>query len=151
MLLLLFQAGSNRFGINAENILEVAPSVTMHRPPGAPLHIAGVMDYRGTPVPVVDMSAICSGNPSKPFLSTRIILTHYQVPGGKRRVLGLLAEKVTETLPCEKNDFVASGISLPDSPFLGEIKLSETEPIQLINPETILPEAIRETLFCDER
>lgn len=150
MLLLLFQAGSNRFGIDAGSILEVAPSVTLHHPPGAPSHIAGIMDYRGTPVPVVDMSAICSGKPSKPFLSTRIILAHYQVPGGKQRILGLLAEKVTETLPCEKHDFASSGVSLPNSPFLGEIKMSETEPLQLINPESILPEDIRETLFCDE-
>ena len=47
-------------------------------------------NYRGTPLPVVDISQLTMGESARPRLSTRIIVVPYDEADGTRRQLGLL-------------------------------------------------------------
>ena len=56
MLFILFQIGRDRYALAASSIIEVLPLMNLKRVPCAPVGVAGVLNYRGTPVPVIDLN-----------------------------------------------------------------------------------------------
>ena len=147
MLLILFQIGNDRFGLDVEQVLEVVPVVTFKKAPHTPGYVAGMFNYRGTIVPVIDLSTLISGEPSKSFLSTRILLVNYNSPDDTAHVLGLLAERVTETFSCNEDDFQPPGIESENAKYLENIILDDKGMIQFVSVEKILPESLHEILF----
>jgi chemotaxis-related protein WspB len=61
MLFLLFQLGSERYALDASRVVEVVPLLCLQRLPQAPPGVAGVFNYRGQPVPAVDLSQLTMG------------------------------------------------------------------------------------------
>src|SRR4051812_28019239 len=61
MLLLVFQAGGQRFGLDTSEVIEVVPVLACRKLPHAPSYIAGLANYRGTAAPVIDVSALLTG------------------------------------------------------------------------------------------
>lgn len=147
MLFLLFQVKDDRYCLEVSRVIEVTPMVRFRNIPRAPSYVAGLFGYRGSIVPVIDLSALLSGDPCRPLLSTRMILIDYAGRDGSHHVLGLLAEHVTETISCEEEDFQPPGIDLPDSPFLGGVLSGDEGMTQRIEVEKILPEEVQEYLF----
>jgi chemotaxis-related protein WspB len=143
MLLLVFQAGAERFGLEASRIVEVLPAPLLRPIPAAPDYIAGLFDYHGTIVPVIDMSCLLAGETARPLLSTRIVLVDY----GGSHLLGLLAEQATETVSCGEEDWRPSGVAVENAPYLNGILRRGNDMIQRVTVEELLPESVRETLF----
>jgi chemotaxis-related protein WspB len=106
MLFLLFRIGDHGYAFAADEIVEVLPLVRLKGIRRAPAGIAGSFDYRGEFVPAIDLSEIELGRPAQSLLSTRIIMTRYSGGGGSSRLVGLIAERATETLRCDPADFV---------------------------------------------
>ncbi len=90
MLFLVFQLGTNRYAIEAAEVVEVLPLVNSKHIPRAPLGVAGVFDYHGTPVPLIDFTELAQGTPSRRWMSTRIILVNHRDKSGKVHLLGFL-------------------------------------------------------------
>lgn len=149
MLLLIFYVGKERYGIDSTKVIEVVPSVSFKSVPHAPSYVAGLLSYRGTIVPVVDLSALIGGTPSKPLLSTRVILVEYAGANGGEHILGLLAERVTETLKCKEEDFRPPGIVTFEGPYLGDLFVDEEGMIQRIVVDAVLPDELRKSLFTE--
>jgi chemotaxis-related protein WspB len=103
MLFLLFKIGDADYAFAADRIVEVLPLVGLKAVRHAPAGIAGSFDYRGRFVPVVDLRMMELGEPSRPLLSTRIVMMRY--PDDGSGLLGAIVEKATETLRCEAEDF----------------------------------------------
>src|SRR5580704_372498 len=118
MLLLLFQLGQDRYALDTSRVAEVLPLVGITRIPQAPAGVAGVFNYRGEPVPVIDLSQLTIGRPAQSRLNTRIVLVHYPDGNGGTHLLGLIAERVTETVRRDRADFVASGVTSGRTPYL---------------------------------
>lgn len=59
------------------------------------------------------------------------------------QILGLMAEKVTETLNKPETEFVDPGIKLNAAPYLGEMITDEQGMIQFVRVEYLLPESQR--------
>src|SRR3979490_1767316 len=78
--------------------------------PQTPPAVAGIFNYRGAPVPVIDVSQLTLGRPAERRLSTRIVLVHYPDADGQTPLLGLIAERATQTVRHEEKDFVESGL-----------------------------------------
>ena len=91
MLFITFQLGDNRYAFDATQIEEILPLVAIKAIPQAPAGVAGVVNYRGAPVPVVDLSELTLSRPAQRRLSTRIIVVHYANDNGDKRLLGLIA------------------------------------------------------------
>jgi chemotaxis-related protein WspB len=125
MLFLIFQVGAHRYAIDAGQVAEVLPLVAINAIARAPEEIAGVLVYRGAPVPVVDLSQLLEGRPAERRLSTRVVVVHYPLGKdgvkGKTRLLGLIAEKATETIRREAPEFVESGVVNDRAPYLGSV------------------------------
>src|SRR5690606_32186615 len=64
MLFLLFELDGDRYALPARDVVEVLPLVALKQIPDAPPGVAGVMDYRGHAVPVLDLSALVAGRPA---------------------------------------------------------------------------------------
>src|SRR5690606_37822247 len=89
--------------------------------PAAPAWVAGAFSYRGTPVPVIDLSMLALGRAAIRRLSTRTVLVHYPQAGVQSSVLGLIVEKATETLRCDPDAFTAYGVDNDGACYLGPV------------------------------
>jgi chemotaxis-related protein WspB len=147
MLFLLFQLGEHRYALDIGQVAEVLPLVDITQLPQAPASVAGVFNYRGAPVPVIDLSRLTLGRPAQRHLSTRIILVHYPNDGCRRHLLGLIAEKATETVRREPAEFVASGITNDAAPYLGPVAADMRGLVQWIEVKKLLLPSLREMLF----
>ncbi len=147
MLLLIFQLGSSRFALDARAIVEVVPLVQLEPVAHAPGYIAGLFNYRGELVPVVDLRSLTQDQPCTLHMTSRIILVHYPLPGGGQRLLGMLAEQVTETIKRDRDAFSSSGIRIHDTPYLGDIARDEQGMIHFLQFDQLLPTAVCELLF----
>jgi chemotaxis-related protein WspB len=147
MLLLQFQAGKDRYGIDVSRVIEVIPMVVFRPLPHADPAVAGLFNYRGTMVPVIDLTVLLEGAASRPLFSTRVILVDYPGRDGECHILGLLAERVTETVFCKEEDLLPAGIAVTGAPYLGDLLIHAGGMIQRVAIERLLPTSLQETLF----
>lgn len=143
MLFLLLQLGPDRYAIAARDVVEVLPLVEIKRLPQTPPEIAGLFTYRGTPVPLLDLSQLAFGAPARARLSTRILLVNCQ----HGRLLGLIAEGATAMLRCEPEAFLPAGTYEPAAPWLGPVVRDERGIVQRIEWQQLLTPALRERLY----
>lgn len=143
MLCLLFRLGDDRFALDTAAVEAVLPLVAVTPVPLAPRGVAGLFDHRGTPVPAIDLGLFALGRPSRALRSTRIVLVRY----ADGRLLGLIAEQATDTLRARREDFVASGVDNPATPYLGPVLADAEGVVQLVDAQALLPPGLRDMLF----
>jgi chemotaxis-related protein WspB len=147
MLFLLFQLGTERYALDVAQVVAVVPRLGVKAIPHAPSAVAGLCQYRGAPVPVIDLSELALGRPSAKRLSTRIVLVKFPDPVSGPHLLGLLAERATETLRRDPEDFVAAGVSVDAASYLGGVTSDARGMIQRIEVQHLLPAPLRALLF----
>lgn len=150
MLFLLFQLGSDRYALPATDVAEVLPLVAFKTLPGAPLGVTGLIDYRGTAVPVIDLSALALGRPAAHRISTRLIMVKYPLARGTTRLLGLLAERATGTISRQPSDFQPTGVTSETTRYLGPVTHDPRGLIQRIELDALLTPGLRAALFPEE-
>ena len=146
---LLFQLGNDRYVLEASRVVEVLPLLELKKIPQAPKGVAGLFNYRGQPVPAVDLSQLTLDQPASERLSTRIIVVKYSDIAGKNLLLGLIAEHATEMLRRESKDFVDSGVQLGAAPYLGPVLMDGKGVIQWVHEQRLLSEKVRDLLFSE--
>ena len=144
MLFVLFQLGPDRYALEARHAIEVMPFVALKKIPGAPHGVAGLFNYRGRPVPAVDLCELTLGQPARERLSTRIIVVKYPDATGMEQWAGLIAEQATGMMRRDPDQFVDSGIHAVKSPYLGPVLLDERGVVQLLQPEHLLAHHVRQ-------
>jgi len=147
MLFLQFQLGTERYALDSSQVVEVLPRLGIKQIPQAPAGVAGVFNYRGQPVPVIDLSELALGRPARLRMSTRLIIVHYPDSDGTPHLLGLIAEKATETLRRDPADFTDSGVASDDAAYLGPVASDHSGLVQWITVTRLLPPAVRDVLF----
>lgn len=148
MLFLLFELGSDRYAVEAGRIAEVLPLLEVQRIPHSPKGVSGAINYHGVPVPVVDLSELAIGEPTALRFSTRIVLVRLAEGPGAQRLLGLIAERATETLRCDGSEFVPSGVTSQEAPYLGPVRPDPRGLIQWVDPVKLLPPAVTASLYA---
>lgn len=148
MLLLLFTLDNNRYGLEARQVIEVVPLAELKPLPRAPDYVAGVLNYRGAPVPVLDLTQMNQSYPSRTCMSTRIILVSYSAHGDASQLLGLMAERVTETALKNPEDFMPTGIHTPDAAYCGPVANDTQGMLQLVRVEHLLSPSVHALLFA---
>lgn len=144
MLFLLFHLDLDRYLLDVRQVAEVLPLIAITQIPQAPPEVAGIFNYRGTLVPAIDLAQVMLGRPARQRLHTRIVLVQYADDSGTAHLLGLIAEKVTETVQREASDFTASGVSVPH---LGAVTTDRQGLAQRIEVRRLLPAPVRDLLF----
>jgi chemotaxis-related protein WspB len=156
MLLLTFQAAGQLYAVDAARIVEVVPRVNLRPLPHAPAYLAGVFEYRGDVVSVVDLGVLLGSEPAPGRLSTRIILVdraasapeaapgatgHVPKPA-RRSLLGLIAEQVSDLSSVDPDALIAAPVQILGAPYLGCLAETERGMAQLINVEKVLEESV---------
>jgi chemotaxis-related protein WspB len=121
MLFLLCQIGDRRYALPACDVVEVLPLVKILPLPQGEPGLVGLFNYRGAPVPVLDLGRLIRAKPSRARACTRIILVNQTPSDGVRRVIGLLAEQATATFRSSPEAFVPSPQETPKQPWLGPV------------------------------
>jgi chemotaxis-related protein WspB len=147
MLFLLFQIGNDRYALDASRVVEVVPFLALKKIPRAPSGVAGLFNYRGRPVPAVDLSELAVGRPAEERFSTRIIVIDYPEAAGRQRLLGLIAEGATEMIRKDAKDFVDAGVTVRGASYLGPVMMDKRGVIQWVQEQRLLPDNVREALF----
>jgi chemotaxis-related protein WspB len=147
MLFILFQIGRDCYALSATTIIQILPLMNLKRVPGAPSAVAGLLNYHGTPVPVIDLNEMILAVPAARRLSTRIILVKYQLEQEHPEALGLIVQQATNMMRCSDRDFIDSGVRSDAAPYLGRVTHDSGGLIQWIEIERLLTPEIRKVLF----
>ena len=142
MLVLLFYLGNIMYTMKCDRVREVAPIVPLKEVPHAPDYVAGLFNFRGVIVPVIDLRLLIQGKPCEMRMSTRVILVDYVREDNTPYILGLMAERVTETARRDESAFVSPGLKLAGAPYLGGLMMEEKEMIQYVDLD-LLPESFQ--------
>lgn len=126
----------------------MTPLVHLSDLPSAPDYVSGLMNFRSIPVPVIDFSQLSTGFPCNRNQSTRIVIVEPTI-SGRRRLLGLMVERATDTVSLSESKMGDQPLSLEDAPYLGQVTTESGDLVQLINIEGFLTDKIRHLLKSD--
>jgi chemotaxis-related protein WspB len=141
MLFLVMQLDGNRYALDIRQVAEVLPLVNIETIARASAVVAGIINYGGAPVPVIDLSRLLMDRPAHRRLSTRIVLVRHAA-GGPHDLVGLIAERATETMRRDSGDFREAGQSQ-----LGLVAFDAAGPVHWLDVERLLAEAPSESLL----
>lgn len=142
--LVVFRLEGQSYGIALEKLEEILPVVQYRSLPGTPDGLAGLILYRGDDIPLIDLTLLITGNPSRPVYSTRILIV-----GDPEKRFGLLIDGATglEQIDANRGDKTAGiPLDLTGAPWLTEILHSQDDTVHLIDPLKILTAEIRRAL-----
>ena len=133
MLYLIFEISNYHYAITAASIVEVVPRIQVQKLPNTPEYFSGLMNYGGKPIPIIDFSSLISDIPSSHALYTRIVIMKNPSEISNHQLIGIIAEKVTQTAYYQPDEFKDSGVNNARFPFFGGIIQNERGMIRLIN------------------
>ncbi|MGK7905289.1 MAG: chemotaxis protein CheW [Hormoscilla sp.] len=135
MLMLLLYVGNDRYALDISQVVEVVPMVSFRKIYQGPDYLAGWFNYRGQIAPAIDLCQIIKGDESSNCLSTRIIVVNYQSNHNTQHLLGLIAERVTDTINYSETELVATGM---ETKILGKMIIDDQGTIQTIRVDNLL-------------
>jgi purine-binding chemotaxis protein CheW len=96
-----FKLGDELFAIDVARVREVLDLSEITRVPTAPDYMRGVVNVRGSAVPVVDLRLKFGLSPAPDTVNTRIVVLELEIDGAAA-VVGGLADSVHEVLELER-------------------------------------------------
>lgn len=147
MLLIIFHAGSQRYGLPSAEVSHVLPLAGLRAVPHAENGMAGLLSLHGDSVPVLDLSLLLTGKAAPSLLSTRIMLVRFPAHDGVTRDLGLLAEHVTGTATIDPTKLTEPGYTPEHASYLGPVWQDAQGMIQIVKVEKLIPPEVQARLF----
>jgi chemotaxis-related protein WspB len=151
---LLFQVGNQRYAIDACVVTEVIPAVPLRPVPGTAAPVAGLLDYRGHVVPVVDLCRLFGEGSCPSLMSSRIAVCDLVVAGAvatdvpdAERWAGVLAERLTRVGDVDPDaSGTHPGPRTPEVPALGRVLRDEEGLLQLVTVSQLIPADVLSSL-----
>ena len=151
MLYLKFTVAGERYVMATNAIIEVAPLIPLRKLPDVPPHVAGLMNYRGRSLPVIDVSQLLAGHDAALRLSTRIVIVPAGRDGDAQHEVGVLLEKATETLEIPDDEFIEPGLENPKTTYLEKVVLDAEGMLQRVSPKNILSKMDVDLIFSRDK
>ncbi|WP_432698338.1 chemotaxis protein CheW [Marinobacterium sp. YM272] len=138
---LTFMSGQELFAVEIICVKEIIEVTQMTHVPKAPVFIRGVINLRGGVVPVIDLGAKLSGQPSELSKRSCVVLVSVFSDQGQQ-ILGLMVDEVREIVGVQPDD-IKPPPELGDAADTGFIRamaqVGESF-IVLLNPDQVLTE-----------
>jgi purine-binding chemotaxis protein CheW len=99
---LTFDLGAERYAVEVASVEVVLESPVVTRVPKSPVHMRGVINHRGSVVPVVDLRAVFGMERQDSPADSSIIVAQVDFEG-ERLTAGILADAVQEVVELEKD------------------------------------------------
>jgi purine-binding chemotaxis protein CheW len=104
---LVFESGDQRYGLPADNVLQIVQMMAIAHLPATPAVVVGIIDFHGKVIPIVDMRRR-PDRPEGPYsLSTPIVVSRLD-----GRTVGWVVDGISEVV-----DLQAEGMEPPDQIF----------------------------------
>jgi purine-binding chemotaxis protein CheW len=140
---LTFMCAGERLAVEILDVKELIEMTSMTRVPMTPGFIRGVINLRGSVVPVVDLSARLAGD--KCTLTKRSSIVLVEVTQGEHtQTLGMLVDEVSEILEIESDNIQ------PAPSFGSHIRTDFIQAMGNVNGEFIILLAIDKVLSVEE-
>lgn len=114
MLLLRLETPQGRYLLDTSLITEIIPLVQYTKVPHSPEYLAGMINFRGQAVPVVDLGWLIDEMPCRELMNTRIIILRLVLREGEKPLLGIIAEGVSGTLRLDRSAIESSEMLPPE-------------------------------------
>lgn len=121
MLELVFQVGEDRYVILCRHVEKIVPKVSLQKAAHFPPIFAGLLNFGGRLVPILDFSQVTKKRNSPDSYHCRIILLKNPNPTGKTDLLGVMGEYVTKIFEVEKEEEIETALQGAGVPFLGRV------------------------------
>jgi purine-binding chemotaxis protein CheW len=100
-----FRLGNELFAVNVAQVREVLDLTPVTKVPSAPAFMRGVVNVRGSAIPVVDLRQRFGLAPAPETVNTRILVLEIEIEG-EQAVLGGIADSVHEVIELEPAQIV---------------------------------------------
>ena len=140
---LTFQLGEELYGVDILRVQEIKGYTTVTKIPNTPSHIKGVLNLRGTIVPIIELRTKF-GMPTIEYTMFTVIV----VVVVQEKVMGLIVDAVSDVLDIAKNDIQPPpkfGAKI-DVSFLNGIGKSGDKLVALLNMDQLLSDGDVPTL-----
>src|SRR5687768_2989210 len=118
MLFVIIGMDQDKYAIPACDIIEIAASARIKNVTGTSRSVAGLIEYRGRVIPLLDLGELCRGVASVETPTTRILIVRAKSNGS---LVGIRAERVTSTARIDDGMFETVAVS--GSPYLTGVAL----------------------------
>ena len=154
MLHLLVRLGKDTYAIETACVRRLLPMAQLQSLSSGLAEVAGVLNFHGTAVPVLDLTLLLTGRPSRQVFGTRIVLadvSHVDLAGGTPRLLGLLAEGAHSVTRLDPSDFQPAGVRPDGRPWLGPVAKHGHLLVQRIEIAALLTREVLDALQRDSQ
>jgi purine-binding chemotaxis protein CheW len=135
MLHVMFQVGGADYVVAASDVTQMESFTGVTAVPGAPAHVAGLVQLRGRVLPVVDVRARFGLPPAERPPEARII-----VVGQQERRVALLVDRAREVIDLDADEFRAPPdvVAAQATGFVRSIAQRERRVLMLVDIEKVI-------------
>ncbi|HVE15731.1 MAG TPA: chemotaxis protein CheW [Chthoniobacterales bacterium] len=149
MLHLLVRLGNDAYAIGTSDVRRIVPLARLKALPSDIAAIAGVLNFHGQAVPVLDLTRLLTGASSREILGTRIVVADVELRGTGPRLLGLVVEGAHSVARLDLSQFQPAGIRPDGREWLGPVIEYEDMLVQRIEIASLLPADVVDALVRD--
>jgi purine-binding chemotaxis protein CheW len=100
---LTFRIGKEDYGVKILSVQEIRGWETVARVPNTPTYMKGVLNLRGTAVPVIDMR-LRMGEKGPEYDSTTVVIILRANLNGHERIAGIVVDQVSDVMNARSNE-----------------------------------------------
>ena len=100
---LTFRIGNEDYGIKILSVQEIRGWETVARVPNTPAYIKGVLNLRGTAVPVIDLRLRMDIIEPKYDITTVLIVVRAEIEGNER-IASIVVDEVSDVMNADSNE-----------------------------------------------
>ena len=140
MLCVVFSVESERYALDVAAVTKILPLASLTALPAAAPEIAGVLNYQGSVIPVIDVHYVVSGRQCPSLLGTRIVLVRHPTPDGDTPLLGLRVPRLEIHTTDQADAFLPDDLPMPR--WLERLLVSDGELVHKIRPEALVSDQV---------
>ncbi len=91
-----FTLSEKVYALLLDSVVQIVPMVALTALPGMPQALAGIMNFRGRSIPVIDLRCYLGLPPIAPGLYTPIVIV--RAPGSSGQMVGLMVDEVRDVV-----------------------------------------------------
>lgn len=134
--LLAFRLDEQEYALDISHVVQVVRMAALTRPPAAPDYVAGLINLRGTVIPVIDTRRRC-GLPVKAYdLDTQLLIAR-----ADQRLLGLIVDTVSEVLTLPADNVIRPDAIIPELAHFSAVVKIDHRLLLVLDPATFLADA----------
>jgi purine-binding chemotaxis protein CheW len=118
--ILMIRSGERTLGVPIGNVIEVVPAYELHRSPGMPAAMAGMISLRGDVLPVVDTAVLVGAGPLTMHPQHKFLIVQ-----SSARLFALLAETVEDLLEIDRSRLITPMHAAGGHPVAGLIAVGD--------------------------